>query len=119
METNFFLEIQKQLNGMINQKNFTTHKLQRNYDDELNFKNLTIRLDSLLAAVLALPKLLRTVNAAARCLKASVSGPPPAKSNSWRKRTMLAYVFPDPHAPDSIIACGQPVSPYEYNYKYI
>ena len=43
---------------------------------------LTILLDSLLAAVLALPRDLRTEKAAATCLKASVSGPPPAMSNS-------------------------------------
>lgn len=62
---------------------------------------LTIRLDSELEAVLADPRERRTVNAAARCLKASVSGPPPATSNSWRNKSMDAYVFPDPLVPES------------------
>ena len=65
---------------------------------------LTILLDSLLAAVLALPRERSTEKAAATCLKASVSGPPPAMSNSCRSRTMLAYVLPAPHAPDRMIA---------------
>ena len=46
------------------------------------YQILTILLDSLLAAVFALPRDLRTEKAAATCLKASVSGPPPAMSNS-------------------------------------
>jgi hypothetical protein len=60
---------------------------------------LTIRLDSEFDTVLADPRERRTVNAAARCLKASVSGPPPATSNNWRNRSMDAYVLPDPLVP--------------------
>jgi hypothetical protein len=52
-----------------------------------------------LVAVLAEPRERRTVKAAARCLKASVSGPPPATSNNWRSRSIDAYVFPDPLVP--------------------
>ena len=48
----------------------------------LNSLALTMRLDSELEVVLALPRDLSTVNAAAKCLNASVSGPPPATSNS-------------------------------------
>lgn len=45
------------------------------------------------------PRDLRTVNAAAKCLKASVSGPPPATSNSCLSSNMEAYVFPEPLVP--------------------
>ncbi len=58
-----------------------------------------MRLDSELACVLALPSERRTVKAAARCLKASVSGPPPAASNSWRNNNIDAYVLPEPLHP--------------------
>lgn len=43
---------------------------------------ITIRLDSELVDVFADPNDRRTVNAAAKCLNASVSGPPPATANS-------------------------------------
>ena len=43
---------------------------------------LTIRLDSELEVVLAVPSERSTVNAAAKCLNASVSVPPPATSNN-------------------------------------
>lgn len=48
----------------------------------LIFIELTILELSEFVAVLAEPKDLRTVKAAAKCLKASVSGPPPATSKS-------------------------------------
>lgn len=51
---------------------------------------LTIRLDSEFETVLALPRERRTVKAAARCLKASVSGPPPATSNNCRNSSIDA-----------------------------
>lgn len=50
-------------------------------------------------AVFAEPKDLRTVKAAARCLKASVSGPPPATSKSCLSNSIEAYVFPEPLVP--------------------
>lgn len=56
-------------------------------DDE---RLLTILLDSEFDAVLADPRERRTVKAAAKCLKASVSGPPPATSNNCLKRSMEA-----------------------------
>ena len=62
---------------------------------------LTIRLDSELDTVLAEPRERRTVKAAARCLNASVSGPPPATSKSWRNKSMDAYVLPDPLVPET------------------
>lgn len=43
---------------------------------------LTIRLDSEFVDVLADPNDRNTVKAAAKCLKASVSGPPPATANN-------------------------------------
>lgn len=43
---------------------------------------LTIRLDSELVDVFAEPSDRSTVNAAAKCLNASVSGPPPATANN-------------------------------------
>lgn len=46
------------------------------------WNRLTILLDSELVAVFADPKDLKTVKAAAKCLKASVSRPPPATANS-------------------------------------
>lgn len=85
-------------------------------------------------AVFAEPKDLRTVKAAARCLKASVSGPPPATSKSCLSNSIEAYVFPEPLVPveevreicipeerkrrksplgilpERMIACGYPVS---------
>lgn len=74
---------------------------------------LTIRDDSELVAVLADPKLLRTVKAAAKCLKASVSGPPPATAKSCLKSNMEAWLFPDPLVPTMI-------KNYCYiNYNYI
>ena len=62
----------------------------------------TIRLDSELDAVLALPSERRTVNAAAKCLNASVSGPPPATSKSCLSKSMEAKVFPEPLVPKKI-----------------
>ncbi|KOX78210.1 hypothetical protein WN51_09569 [Melipona quadrifasciata] len=52
-----------------------------------------------LVAVFADPRDLRTVKAAAKCLKASVSGPPPATSNNCLSNNMEAYVFPEPLVP--------------------
>lgn len=49
-----------------------------------------MRLEWELASVPAAPSERNTVNAAARCLKASVSGPPPATSNNLRSSTMDA-----------------------------
>lgn len=51
-------------------------------------------------AVFADPRDLRTVKAAAKCLKASVSGPPPATSNSCLSNNMEAYVLPEPLVPE-------------------
>lgn len=62
-------------------------------------EQLTILELSELLAVLAEPSDRRTVNAAARCLKASVSGPPPATSNSCLSRSIEAYVLPEPLVP--------------------
>lgn len=55
-----------------------------------------------LVAVFAEPSERRTVKAAARCLNASVSGPPPATSNSWRSSSIDAYVLPEPLVPAKI-----------------
>ena len=71
---------------------------------------LTIRLDSELVDVFADPSDLSTVNAAAKCLNASVSGPPPATANNCRNKSMEQWVLPAPDVPDKIIACGYPVS---------
>lgn len=60
---------------------------------------LTIRLDSLFDTVLADPNERNTVNAAAKCLNASVSGPPPARSKSCLSNNMEVYVFPEPLTP--------------------
>lgn len=60
---------------------------------------ITIRLDSLFVAVLALSKLLKTVKAAAKCLNASVSGPPPATLNNCLNIIIDKYVLPLPLAP--------------------
>lgn len=60
---------------------------------------LTIRLDSEFEDVLADPSDRNTVNAAAKCLKASVSGPPPATSNSCLSSNIEAYVLPEPLTP--------------------
>lgn len=60
---------------------------------------LTILELSEFVAVFAEPKDLRTVKAAARCLKASVSGPPPATSKSCLSNSIEAYVFPEPLVP--------------------
>lgn len=62
-------------------------------------KLLTILELSEFVAVFAEPKDLRTVKAAARCLKASVSGPPPATSKSCLSNSIEAYVFPEPLVP--------------------
>ena len=73
-----------------------------------------MRLDSRFAAVFADPSDLSTVKAADRCLKVSVScpaPPPDATSNSWRRSTIEACVFPEPDAPETITACGYPDSP--------
>lgn len=67
---------------------------------------LTMRLECELAGVAAVPSARSTVKAAARCLKASVSGPPPATSNRRRSSTMDAYVLPEPATPDRMMACG-------------
>ena len=77
------------------------------------------RLDSRFVAVLAVHNDRNTVNAAARCLNVSVSCPldpaeqlpPPAISNNFLKIAMEANVFPEPLAPDTIMACGYPDSP--------
>lgn len=71
---------------------------------------LTIRLDSEFVVVLAEPKERSTVNAAAKCLNASVSGPPPATANNCRSSNIEQCVLPAPDVPDSIMACGYPVS---------
>lgn len=63
------------------------------------YSSLTIRLDSEFEVVFAEPRERRTVNAAAKCLNASVSGPPPATSKSCRSSNIEAYVFPDPLVP--------------------
>ena len=74
-----------------------------NHDPTLNHSSepdiLTIRLDSEFEMVLAVPSDLSTVKAAARCLKASVSVPPPATSNSCRSNSIDVYVLPLPLAP--------------------
>lgn len=59
----------------------------------------TILLDSELVAVLAEPRERNTVKAAAKCLKASVSGPPPATAKSCRSRSMEAWLLPEPLVP--------------------
>lgn len=71
---------------------------------------LTIRLDSELVDVFAEPSDRKTVKAAAKCLNASVSGPPPATANNCRNNNMEQCVLPAPEVPDKIIACGYPVS---------
>lgn len=65
---------------------------------------LTILDDSELVDVFADPNDRKTVNAAAKCLNASVSGPPPATAKSWRRSSIEQCVFPEPDVPDSIIA---------------
>lgn len=60
---------------------------------------LTILLDSELVVVLAEPKERSTVKAAAKCLKASVSGPPPATANNCLRSNMEAWLLPDPLVP--------------------
>lgn len=60
----------------------------------------TILLDSELVAVLADPSDRRTVKAAAKCLNASVSGPPPATAKSCRNNNIEAWLFPDPLVPE-------------------
>jgi hypothetical protein len=49
--------------------------------------------------VLALPSDLSKVNAATKCLKESVSGPPPATSNSCLKSIIDEKVLPLPLSP--------------------
>lgn len=71
---------------------------------------LTIRLASEFVVVFAEPNDLKTVNAAAKCLNASVSGPPPATANNCRNSNMEQCVLPEPDVPDKIIAWGYPVS---------
>lgn len=66
----------------------------------------TMRLECVLAGVEAVPSERRTVKAAARCLNASVSGPPPATSNNRRSSTIDAYVLPEPDTPERMMACG-------------
>lgn len=51
---------------------------------------LTILLDSEFVMVFADPKERNTVKAAAKCLKASVSGPPPATANNCRNNNIEA-----------------------------
>lgn len=58
-----------------------------------------MRLDSEFVDVLADPKDRNTVKAAAKCLKASVSGPPPATANNWRNSNIEQCVFPEPEVP--------------------
>ena len=67
---------------------------------------LTILLDSLFDAVFADPRDLITVKLAARCLNVSVSVPPPAVSNSCLRTTIEVCVFPEPLAPETMIAWG-------------
>lgn len=67
---------------------------------------LTIRLDSELVDVLAEPNERNTVNAAAKCLNASVSGPPPATANNCLNSNIEQCVLPAPDVPDRMIACG-------------
>lgn len=67
---------------------------------------LTILLDSEFVDVLADPRDLSTVKAAARCLNASVSGPPPATANNCRNSNIEQCVLPDPDVPDKIMAWG-------------
>lgn len=69
-----------------------------------------MRLDSELVDVFAEPSDRSTVKAAAKCLNASVSGPPPATANNWRNNNMEQWVLPAPDVPDRMIACGYPVS---------
>ena len=75
-----------------------------------NVMLLTILLDSEFVAVAAEPSDRNTVKAAAKCLKASVSGPPPATANNCRSNNIEQCVFPEPDVPDKMIACGYPVS---------
>lgn len=63
---------------------------------------LTILLDSELDEVFADPRDLKTVKAAAKCLKASVSGPPPATAKSCRSSSMDAWLLPEPLVPERI-----------------
>ncbi len=72
----------------------------------MNIKSkLTILLDSLFAVVFAAPSDLRTAKDAARCLNVSVSAPPPpAESNSWRRRTIEVWVLPEPDTPETMMA---------------
>lgn len=60
---------------------------------------LTILLDSELVVVLADPSERSTVKAAARCLNASVSGPPPATANNCLSSNIEQCVFPEPEVP--------------------
>lgn len=53
-------------------------------------RKLTILLDSEFVTVFADPRDLKTVKAAAKCLKASVSGPPPATAKSCRSNNIEA-----------------------------
>lgn len=61
-------------------------------------------------AVLAEPNDRKTVKAAAKCLNASVSGPPPATANNCRSNSIEQCVLPAPDVPDKIMAWGYPVS---------
>lgn len=60
---------------------------------------LTIRDDSEFEDVLADSRDLRTVRAADKCLKVSVSGPPPATSNNCLKSNIDMNVLPEPLSP--------------------
>lgn len=60
---------------------------------------LTILLDSEFVVVFADPKERNTVKAAAKCLKASVSGPPPATAKSCLNNNIEAWLLPDPLVP--------------------
>lgn len=67
----------------LNLNEISLHQNNRHLEQTKTTKmSFTIRLDSELFMVFAEPRLRRTVNAAARCLNASVSGPPPTTLNS-------------------------------------
>lgn len=81
-------------------------------------KLLTILLDSEFEAVFADPKDLRTVNAAAKCLKASVSGPPPATANNCLSKSIDAWLFPEPLVPRRSILSSNFISFKTYDKAF-
>lgn len=76
----------------------------------------TILLDSEFVAVFAEPSDLKTVKAAARCLKASVSGPPPATANNCRNSNIEAWLFPEPLVPGCNIIKIKKIKFNRYRY---